>query len=335
MKTPPKITVLGDGWSGRLLAAALQNRGQACELWLSENQSFPTPDLIPFFIGNGETPDTARKILGAELQTALWALSECNAEIAIDTFAKLSIVHSPTGLVRAYGARESGWSFSADALERGLAPACQVAGRFRRLVSLVAHGNLDFGARLATADGETDLHSPLLVVASDYFSLEAIPWLSDKRIPVTLSSFRLPAGAVHPPSGPRGAIHHFNAGAEFAVAGEGGWRFGSYRNLWADRGVGVNDTVDSVTESNIRSFFSKAGWFSPEASWQPELSVESVTCDGLPIVGPLPGQTGIVFAIGFGARTANFIFAVAEHLADALVGKKVEALDRFSTRRLV
>ncbi len=334
MKTPPKITVIGDGWSGRLLAAALKRHGQDCELWLSENKTFPPPDTIPLFIGNGETADSARKIFGADLQRELWALSQRNWEIAQSTFQTLGVRALADGLLRADGTREAGMSFSAEALESKLDRRVSVAGRFRRLAGVTAHGNLDFGARLETATGTVDLHTPLLVVASDSFSLNAIPWLADKRIPVTLSSFRVTKADVRPRDG-GATIRMFHSGAELAVEGERDWRFASVRNLWADRGVGVNDTVDSVTESNLRAYFSQAGWFASDVAMQAELSVESVTCDGLPIIGPWPGQTGIVFAFGFGARTANFIFAVAEDLATALTGEKVEALDRFSTRRLV
>lgn len=335
MKTPPKITVLGDGWSGRLLADALKRRGQDCDLWLSENKSHPTPETVPLFIGNGETAESARKIFGADLQTRLWEISERNWEVATSALRALGVPTSAHGLIRADGSREKGMRFSAVALERALGKSLSPRGRFRRLLSLTAHGNLDFGARLETDSGPMDLRSPLLVLASEYFALDSIAWLADKRIPVTLSSFHVDQADIHLPGEGEGSVRFFNAGAEFAVVGEGGWRFASLRNLWSDRGVGVNDTIDPVTETNVRAYFSRAGWFPADIPMRAELSVESVTCDGLPIIGPWPGQTGVVFALGWSARSANYLFAVAELLADALLGHKVDDLDRFSTRRLV
>ncbi len=330
MKT--KLTILGDGWSGRLLADALKRRDQECELWLSETP-VPPPDTTPVYLGTGDTAETARKIFGEPLFSMVWGLSSENHQLARARLSGLGVAFREGGVLRAGGTKDVGLSFSARALETAL-DSKPVAGRFREIESLSALGNLEFGARLNTAQGPVDLRSPLIVVATESFSLGAIPWLSDKRIPVTLSSFHVDKAALSvPPT--ESVVHFFNGGAEAAVLGESGGRFISYRNLWSDRGVGLKDEIDPVTESNLRNFFSQQGWFPPSVSLRGELSIESVTCDGLPILGPLPGHSGIVFALGFGARTACLFFAVAEILADALTGGTSEKLDRFSTRRLI
>jgi glycine/D-amino acid oxidase-like deaminating enzyme len=78
------------------------------------------------------------------------------------------------------------------------------------------------------------------------------------------------------------------------------------------------------------------GWIDPQQPFETHLCVESLSCDGIPLVGTLPELPGVYVVTGFAGRTLNFLFAIAEHLADGIVSAKgFEPLARFSTRRFV
>jgi glycine/D-amino acid oxidase-like deaminating enzyme len=58
----------------------------------------------------------------------------------------------------------------------------------------------------------------------------------------------------------------------------------------------------------------------PPGAPEVETFVTAESCDGLPIVGALPGQPRVHVCTGFGALGPTYGPAAAHHLADALLG---------------
>ena len=59
------------------------------------------------------------------------------------------------------------------------------------------------------------------------------------------------------------------------------------------------------------------------------------SCDGLPVVGPLPGRPDVIVCVGFGAAVHTYGQAAADAIIDGLLGRAgLPAPAAFSTRRL-
>ena len=88
-----------------------------------------------------------------------------------------------------------------------------------------------------------------------------------------------------------------------------------------------------MTRQNTQSFFSELGWIA-RGEVDARLQIATLTCDGLPLVGPFPEDPGVFLVGGFAGREANFLFAVLDNLADALADRGVEPLlEPYSTKR--
>jgi glycine/D-amino acid oxidase-like deaminating enzyme len=64
-------------------------------------------------------------------------------------------------------------------------------------------------------------------------------------------------------------------------------------------------------------------------------AVQSVSCDGLPLAGPVPGHPRILIAGGFGTNTPGLALAAAEVVAQLIAhGRAVHAAP-FTPRRFL
>jgi glycine/D-amino acid oxidase-like deaminating enzyme len=158
-----------------------------------------------------------------------------------------------------------------------------------------------------------------------------LPSFSDKWLQVTLSTFVYQRPKPQPFS-----LALFHGGADFAIEDGDHLRLGSFRNLYLDKAVGVLDAPDPMTLQGVSRFFGELGWISPGAVPSVQLSVETLTCDGIPLAGALPDYPGVYLVTGFAGRGANFLFAVASQLASGILGRSgFEGLGLFSTKRFV
>jgi glycine/D-amino acid oxidase-like deaminating enzyme len=324
-----KILILGDLWSAPLFAHAFAQLGQQTEIWISDSPPSTGPEAI--YLGNGETRAKAGLIFGEPLAEKLWEISAASFEAARRLLHEQGVAIHDHGLFRAGSpdTNEAGFSFSPSDLSTALLRGKTVAGRFQRLVSMHSEG-LETKLRLKTDQGERDLTAAMVVVATESFEQNAIPWLADKRIPCTLTSL-----LANPTNRFTASAGIFNGGADFAVNDGRTLRLGSWRNLYADRGVGLHSQEDARTREGITRFFEGQGWLEDPASLPATLRIESLSCDGIPLVGTVPGLAGAVFAVSFAARGACFLFEVANQVARSMVGKPSERLDVFSPRRLL
>lgn len=327
MDRTSKILVVGDLWTGPVFAHSLLAHGLTSELWVSDGPSVDGPE--PLYVGNGETREKAGLIYGEPMAREIWAISEASQSRARALFKEKGVPVFDKGLVRLpAGVSEPAFSFSASTLAKAL--GIPLAGRFKKIESIRSHGPLDFEITLQTQKGSQSPQAAFAVITSESFEGAAVPWLADKRLPITLSSFVFPPSAEFDH-----AFALLNGGADFAVADESHLRLGSFRNLFEDRGFGLHSVVDKKTKENVLAFFSAKKWIDPAAMLSEGFRYESVSCDGLPIVGTVPGMPNVIFATAFAARTACFAFEVADRVARAIAHGGESDLGLFNTRRLL
>jgi hypothetical protein len=200
-----------------------------------------------------------------------------------------------------------------------------------RLLGIDKAGALEYQVRTETAGREKTERFSLVILATERLDPRCLPFLADKWIPVTLPSFTWPRA-----DGTGFALAFFNGGADFAVGGEGSFRLGSFRNLYADKAVGIHSEVDPASLRGVSTFFGDLGWIDPLQPFQSHLSVEALSCDGLPIAGALADLPGVYLVGAFAGRSANFFFEVAEQLALGISAESgYSGLNLFSTKRFL
>lgn len=204
--------------------------------------------------------------------------------------------------------------------------------RWERLVQLEKSDALNYRLTLERAGRLQEKTASVILCLANDWDAQLFPWLKDKLIPITLSSFSVPK-SIPLDFG----VAHFHGGADFGVITDKEFRLGSFRNLYQDRGVGRQRQVDPLSLVNLERFFADLKWTGPsQGNYRSHLSWESITCDGLPIAGALPDLPGVYWISGFAGRAQNFIFELVQRLAEAIVrGKSFEPIELFSTKRFL
>jgi glycine/D-amino acid oxidase-like deaminating enzyme len=332
LNTSGKILVLGDPWSGPLFARALSDAGHVPELWISEAIGQHAVEAV--YLGNGERREIAARVFGKSVSESLWALSEANYSLAERMLSKLGVPFEANGFSHDAGnaleEKEKGLCFSSQALARALTAPGNAPRRFHRVTRLESSRGLDSVVTLETAQGTVQQEAPMIVCVTEAIEHGAISPLSDKRIPISLTYAAIPRTRTSECS-----IGFYNDGAEYCFSAPAHTVLGSFRNLYLDRGVGLHQDPDPVTQAQLVPYFSSLGRIQSADSIAWGVRFESVSCDGLPLVGPLPGLPGVIFVTGFAARAACFLFAVAQDLSGVLLKAEASRLEVFSTRRLI
>ncbi len=317
------VIFIGPAWAAFWAASKAKARGMKAKVLPTQEQN--GADGLFVYEGNGEWRETTEKIFGETQIENLWSLSRRNFALAQELGLSSGALWSEAGTIWAreggVGRKEPGLVLRRSVLEPYLSAQAGLSAvkenwdwRIRKV------GPFDF-----EVGGE---RAKMVCLLGDNFSPKLFPFLGDKWIACTLSSFLYPAGKV-----PEGSLFLFNQGADFAVREGKNLRIGSFRSLYSDRGVGFHDEPDEVTRKNTQAFFSEMGWIAPGAG-DPKRQIATLTCDGLPLIGPLPEEPGVFVVGGFSGRGANFLFAVLEKLADALAGRGAQiSLEPYSTKR--
>lgn len=339
-KIPKKVdlAVVGSGWDAWVAAELAERRKISVALFETDLMSYRGPDVI--HVGNGEIFERAILALGEPLGNALWSYSELNLRLAaayseaptkvawnlsepkVQSLAEKSAIRKEYYRVTKNLLEEDGHWFHPELViaaikKRTDFPVLKVSGP---VVSIRA-GNLeyDIGGTRAT----------LVLVLDDRSLLSTEPSLSNEIIPVTLSIFE-----AEPTPVAKSAYQLFNGGADFSLRRESFFSFGSYRNLFADKGVGFHHKVDPVSREHLQKFFSARGWL--RCIHLEALKYVSLSCDGLPVVGNIPGKEGVFYASGFSGRAGNFLFAVLTDLLSDIVDGKGSRIPEFlSNRRFI
>ena len=98
----------------------------------------------------------------------------------------------------------------------------------------------------------------------------------------------------------------------------------------------MKTSANPKTLNGVTKFFGEKGWIEGNTPLNSYLSLETLTCDGLALVGTIPDRPNVYFIGGFSARTANFIFEGADQVAESVLGSgSLEGLSYFSMKRFV
>jgi hypothetical protein len=337
------VAIIGEKW--KVGVAAEFFRETSCNVIALSTSS--TSGLEAIHVGTGDCFERARLLFGDSLAESLWNFSEENYALAKEFLDSRSIPYSEKGLLRitnkkneresllfakslrsgknkvvAEGLWEPGLTFSLDHFELSV----------QSTHDLQLLQEEDFLYKLKWENKSAEASTILFLSDKEVWS--RFPAMRDKLIAVTLSHF-----TYHRRGGPPCSAALVNGGADFAFSNGAEWLLGSYRNLYEDRAVGIRDTVDEVTRSGVSTYFSGLGWVDKEGLIKENVSVDAITCDGIPLVGTLDGAPGIFFAGGFAGKAPNFLFLCAKALAQGLSSSEnslgYSQLALFSTKRFV
>lgn len=246
--------------------------------------------------GNGDPLEIARKVMGRAVADRLWKVGAVNRERALS-------------LGTALGIHPAVWSCDGKEQPAFGFHGGELALRLERLCKTALRGP----ARATMTVYVCDTRAAVAEFAS----------LSDKLIPVTLTYLETKTASV------QWKQTSYHSGADYRIDSPKGACFGSYRNLFEDRAVGFL-AADSVTVQGLKGFFPDA------ALAQVRVGYETLSCDGLPVVGAL-SETPTAFVVdGFAGRPENYLFAIADMLAEGISGLgSFDPLALFSTKRFV
>lgn len=336
-KVPQKVdlAIVGSGWDAWIAAELAARKKISVALFETDLLSYRGPEVI--HVGNGEIFERAILAFGEKLGNALWIYSESNWKLAASYAEGPSIVAwhlgdaQNKGFAEKSAKRKSYYRVNDDRLEAdGLwfHPETIIAKiKSRANFPVIKTAGPTVPARAATMEYEVaGCRATFVLILDDRSLLTTEKSLSSEIIPVTLSVFEgVPGSAALE------GYQLFNGGADYTLRRGSFFSMGSFRNLFADKGVGFHTQVDPVSRENLIKFFSTKAWLS-EAGHE-ALKYVSLSCDGLPIVGNIPGREGIFYASGFSARGGNFLFAVLNDLLSDMIDGKASRVPEFLSNR--
>jgi glycine/D-amino acid oxidase-like deaminating enzyme len=164
-----------------------------------------------------------------------------------------------------------------------------------------------------------------VVIAAGHSAVE--PWLADKLFPVRMQMVAITK---------RCAAFSAQFGHLYGRPYDGGGVVGGAR--WATQHLEEGETDDTVVEPRVHARLEAfvREWF-PDAeithAWS---AIATHTCDGLPIVGPIPGRGRVIACTGWGGLDCSFALRAARAVADGILTGKAAGVPRtFEPSRLV
>lgn len=313
------VVVVGGGVAGVCAAGALAARG--VDVLLVEDGG---PSASAACLGHGlpgvvEAPHRTERSLGtsreAELLELVRTSRDALGELAVPGLAWRSDrpdreLDADVDTLRRHGLRAErapgGWT-CADAFTVRPTALDTLRERVRarvvdRVVEVAARGG---EMRVTGVVGRWDCE--LVVLACGWRAPELDPWFAERVVPVREQALGL-RWPTSPPSPARtGAGWTAWSGSEVS-----GCR-------WASPHLEVGETAPVPTpgvQARLRAQAALAGAeaVGPERAW-----IEAHTCDGLPFVGPLPGDVRRIALVGFCGNDWGLAPGAAERLALGLV----------------
>ncbi|MEL6342005.1 MAG: FAD-dependent oxidoreductase [Myxococcota bacterium] len=183
---------------------------------------------------------------------------------------------------------------------------------------------------VATLHTGQTLSAEILVLAAGWSLQQLDPWLGDKLYPVRTQMMRLTA----PPD-------RF-ATACTAQYGFTFWRqfdassvvFGGCR--WVTPEMEAGETDDTVVSPRIAEMQRKVlQQRFPDLAAHPPIDawtgIMTFSCDGLPIVGPIPGRPRYVVCAGFNGRQTGLAVRAARAITDGILRGRADGVPRYFT----
>jgi glycine/D-amino acid oxidase-like deaminating enzyme len=328
MKPSTSCLDLGNDWAALWVQKCLRDLGVLAQArWLK------TPNetgVLTAYVGNGETRGRTERTFGVGLTSTMWGLSERSHERVLNflNIKKIPATHKGAAWLEKSEAHSSIMEFSAGSVwnrEDFVAALLADGGEGSAIDSIVEieqRAPFDYAVKVESGRRQETLRASAVFIATERLDRQLLPGLSSIWLPATMNRFVFSSTKDHPHS-----ISLFHEGADFALRGPGSTvTLGSFRNLFEDRGYGIRpDWVDTFSQENVTRFFHGHGWIDGATAPRVETWVESISCDGLPIVGSLPANPGVFLLAGFAGRPGNWIFETAFRLAQAFVSATPDA----------
>jgi glycine/D-amino acid oxidase-like deaminating enzyme len=170
-----------------------------------------------------------------------------------------------------------------------------------------------------------------LVVFADGWRVSSVePWFQEKVFPVRAQHYWVPGSSPLKTAG-RTQHGYLSWGPSMGGVVVSGCRWGS-----PHMEVGETEPRLNAKISDHLAQFLKG--FSVENSGSPVewTSIMDFSCDGLPLLGPLPGQARKIACVGFGGQDLGLALACAEAVVEGILQGVTPAIpDRFYTSRFV
>ncbi len=289
---PPDVLVHGAGWLGQLLADRLRAAGV-------EVGSVPTGLPAEPFLGlvlpcHPEHPHRFVAALGEPAATELiaWARPAREALAGLD----------PVGVEVPCAGPDAHAAPLAIAAARAIGLRAEPTDAGYRLLEGGRMPQLPAEAPGASATGAAELH----VWATP--GVPRDPWFADK-----ISAVRWHGVPLALPARPR-------VSRQFSVFAEGGWMWGA---RWAEPHLGIGDgpgTPPSAAVLAMLARLSEQDFGAPPSAAPATCHTAGESCDGLPIVGPLPGRVRHIALTGFGIAPSVWGPAAVEAVANGILG---------------
>lgn len=163
---------------------------------------------------------------------------------------------------------------------------------------------------------DADVDAEIAVVAAGQGASSAHPWFGPMVIPVRLQGLRVPGVSL---PGPALARHRFEAwSSDAAGLSLVGCRWAEQPEMEA--GVTDDQTVSEAVEARAREFL---GVHHPDvpleaaSSWS---GIAAFSCDGLPLVGAIPGEPRVQALTGWGGWGLSWVGAAVRDVAGSILG---------------
>jgi len=350
----PEVEVVGGGVTGCACALALAGRGTAVRLHEARTVgSGASGRNGGFALRGGAMPyDAAVRILGPDNAGALWRLTECGLDrieqLAGDAFRRTGSVRLAVDEAEALELRDEFDALARDgfAVEWEDLPAGPLAGRYRaalghspdgalqparwarRLAALAVEAGVEIreGSRVSIAD----LEAERIVVATDGYGSGLLPVLDG-----AVRSARGQVVATEPlPELLFARPYHARHGFDYWQQTRdrrlviGGWRDMSLEDEFTNEEVTTPAIQDRI-EGFIRELLGRLPRITHR--WA---GIFGISADGLPLVGPLPGNDRVWLAGGYSGHGNVLALVCGELVGEAILGHPAAELELFDPQRL-
>jgi len=214
----------------------------------------------------------------------------------------------------------------------GLATRAHAAGAVFVLGTTVTGLSSD-GAGTVVQTSAGQIHTDVVVLAAGAGLAHVAPWFEDKSYPVRAQLLATPGLSAPLPFPIRTQLGHaaLVPGPSSHLVATG--------CRWATPHLEAGEADDSVVSPAVHGKLSEltkrhrpdAG--DPTHQWT---GIMAFTCDGLPLLGPIPGRSRIISCSGFAGHQATLGLGAARAIADGLLGQShIEVPDPFGLSRFV
>lgn len=190
------------------------------------------------------------------------------------------------------------------------------------------------GVLVRTARGV--VRAGMVVLAVNAWTPELVPNFGD-RVKAHRAQWLLAPSRRGPAAGSEaGGLWLANHGHEsWRKLASGALLFGGCRETSAKSEDLLSEESTGKIQGMMERFVTKAFGIPELAVTHRWAGAAASTCDGLPVIGPLPGHGGVVLCCGFGEHELALSIGAGMQTADLVQAGRVESAELFSARRFL